>query len=109
MTDETGPEAAVKGVAEDVKGKVKEAAGAVTEMNHSNPKDVPSRTRRPQSARSRLGRPRPRTPALRHPPPRLTSELINRRMPRGFTEPPSIRVAGSPRRRRYLLAEAHHR
>jgi uncharacterized protein YjbJ (UPF0337 family) len=30
VTDETGPEAAVKGVAEDVKGKVKEAAGAVT-------------------------------------------------------------------------------
>ncbi len=30
MTDETGPEAAVKGVSEDVKGKVKEAAGAVT-------------------------------------------------------------------------------
>jgi uncharacterized protein YjbJ (UPF0337 family) len=30
VTDETGPEAAVKGVAEDVKCKVKEAAGAVT-------------------------------------------------------------------------------
>lgn len=29
MTDETGPEAAVKGVAEDVKGKAKEAVGAV--------------------------------------------------------------------------------
>ena len=31
MTEKTtGPEAAAKGVAEDVKGKVKEAAGAVT-------------------------------------------------------------------------------
>jgi len=30
VTDETGPEASVKSVAEDVKGKVKEAAGAVT-------------------------------------------------------------------------------
>jgi uncharacterized protein YjbJ (UPF0337 family) len=29
VTDETGPEAAVKGVAEDVKGKAKEAVGAV--------------------------------------------------------------------------------
>ena len=30
VTDETGPEAAVKSVAEDVKGKAKEAVGAVT-------------------------------------------------------------------------------
>lgn len=29
VTDETGPEVAVKGVAEDVKGKAKEAVGAV--------------------------------------------------------------------------------
>ena len=30
MSDESGPEAGVKGVAEDVKGKVKEAAGTLT-------------------------------------------------------------------------------
>jgi uncharacterized protein YjbJ (UPF0337 family) len=30
MSNESGPEAGVKGVAEDVKGKVKEAAGTLT-------------------------------------------------------------------------------
>jgi uncharacterized protein YjbJ (UPF0337 family) len=31
MADESGPEAAMKGVTEDVKGKAKEAFGAVTD------------------------------------------------------------------------------
>jgi uncharacterized protein YjbJ (UPF0337 family) len=30
MSEDTGPEASAKGVVEDVKGKVKEAAGALT-------------------------------------------------------------------------------
>jgi uncharacterized protein YjbJ (UPF0337 family) len=40
---DTGPEAAVKGVVEDVKGKAKEAAGAVTgkdELRHEEAEEA---------------------------------------------------------------------
>ena len=91
MTDETGPEVAVKGVAEDVKGKAKEAVGAVIgERITQIRRPCPAGQRRPQSARSRPRRPRLRTPAQRQPPPRRTNEPINRQIPGSPLEPPPI-------------------
>ena len=63
---DTGPEAAVKGVVEDVKGKVKEAAGAVTDGRRAGASGPPPEGRRTLLAAQprsdvRLGRP-PQSP-----------------------------------------------
>ena len=66
MSDETrdsGPEAGVKGVVEGVKGKLKEAAGALAGDDELKEEGAASRPRRTRSARSRRKKPRPRRPA----------------------------------------------
>ncbi len=63
--DESGPAEAVKGAVEGVKGKAKEAAGAVTGQDDLVGKAKRSRTRHPPSGKPPRRRPRRRRLAAR--------------------------------------------
>ena len=62
---DTGPEAAVKGIVEDVKGKAKEAAGAIAGKDNCVARAEHSRTRRKLSEMWPPRKPKPRRPAPR--------------------------------------------
>ncbi len=65
--DKSGPSEGIKGVVEDVKGKAKEAVGAVSGNDSLTREAAPSRTRPKASEKSRRKRQKPRRLAQKRP------------------------------------------